>query len=435
MRKSMRKSTRWSQAAFATVVLLVAGACTQQEPDQADLDEDLGGTVEIAAVWTGAEQEAFEAVLDEFTERTGTEVTFTSTGDEIATVLRTRLEGDDPPGLAVLPQPGLLNDLAGQDALEPIDDVVGDAVDDSWASSWRELGSVDDELYGLFFKAANKSTVWYNVSTFEEAEVEPPATWDGFIETIGTLRDSGVTPLAIGGEAGWVLTDWFENIYVRTAGPEAYDDLTNHEIPWTDDTVTEALGVFAEVLSDDALTFEEPTSVTFEESVDAVFADEPDAAIVYEGDFVPGATDIAKAAEPGTDYDVFDFPSIEDSEPVVVGGGDVVVMLESTPQSEALLRFLASPDAAEIWASEGGFASPNRDVDPDAYPNDIARQTASSLADADVFRFDLSDLVPTELGGDVPGSMWSILQDFAEDPSDVEGTARRLEEAAAKAFG
>jgi maltose-binding protein MalE len=433
----MNKRTRAWLGALVTAVLLITGACAQpeDEPDQADLDENLGGTVEIAAVWTGAEQDAFEEVLAAFTERTGTEVTFTSTGDEIATVLRTRIEGDDPPPLAILPQPGLLNDLAEQDALEPIDEIVGDAVDESWAPVWRELGTVDDDLYGVFFKGSNKSTVWYNVAAFEEAEVEPPATWDEFIETMGTLRDSGVTPLAIGGEAGWVLTDWFENIYVRTAGPEAYDDLTDHEIPWTDDSVTEALEVFAEVLSDDDLTFEEPTSVTFEESVDAVFADEPDAAIVFEGGFVPGATDIAKAAEPGTDYDVFDFPSIEDSEPVVVGGGDVVVMLKSTPQSEALLNFLASPEAAEVWAEQGGFASPNRDVDPEAYPNDIDRRTASSLADADVFRFDLSDLVPTELGGDVPGSMWSILQDFAEDPSDVEGTAQRLEEAAAKAFG
>ena len=44
----------------------------------------------------------------------------------------------------------------------------------------------------------------------------------------------------------WVLSDWFENIYVRTAGPEMYDQLATHEIPWTDKSVTEALTTMAD---------------------------------------------------------------------------------------------------------------------------------------------------------------------------------------------
>jgi alpha-glucoside transport system substrate-binding protein len=420
-------------SAVAVFVLAAASACAQTD-DEGGQQEEIGGRLEVAAVWTGAEQESFEKVLDEFTNRTGTEVTFTSTGDRIATVLRTRIEGGRPPEIAVLPQPGLMNDLVEQDALQPIDDVVGEQIEQSWAPDWRELGSADDTLYGLFFKGANKSTVWYNVPAFAEAEVTPPETWEDFKTAAETLRDSGTTPIAIGGEAGWVLTDWFENIYLRSAGPEQYDRLAAHEIPWTDESVTEALGIFGEILSEDELTLEEPSAVSFEESVDAVLTDEPDAAIVFEGDFVPGATDGAKAAEAGETYDFFEFPSIEGSESAVVGGGDVVVMLESTPQAEALLEFLATPDAAEIWAAEGGFASPNQDVDADAYPNEIAGRTATALAEAELFRFDLSDLVPTELGGDVPGSMWSILQDFTKDPSDVDGTAQRLEEVAQKAF-
>ena len=428
------KSSRRRMLSAVAIMFLATAACAQ-DADEAGPDEQIGGRLEVAAVWTGAEQESFQKVLDEFTDRTGTEVTFTSTGDRIATVLRTRIEGGEPPEIAILPQPGLMNDLVEQDALEPIDDIVGEQIEESWAPDWRELGSADDTLYGLFFKGANKSTVWYNVPAFAEAEVSPPETWEEFITAAETLRDAGTTPIAIGGGAGWVLTDWFENIYLRTAGPESYDQLTSHEIPWTDESVTEALGVFGEILEDDALTLEEPSTVSFEESVDAVLSDDPDAAMVFEGDFVPGATDAAKAAAAGEDYDFFEFPSIEGSEAAVVGGGDMVVMLESTPQAEALLEFLATPGAAEIWAAEGGFASPNREVGADAYPNEIAGRTATALAEAELFRFDLSDLVPTELGGDVPGSMWSILQDFTNDPSDVDGTAQRLEEAAENAFG
>lgn len=417
--------------ALATTAALVVAACGTAEDEAGRV----GGSVEIAAVWSGEEQTNFERVLAEFTDRTGTRVTFTSTGDEIATVLRTRVEGGSPPQLAVLPQPGLLRDLAGQGALVEIEEIVGEDVDASFAPGWRELGSADDKLYGVFFKGANKSTVWYNVGAFEEAGVEPPGTWEEFKSNLNTLSDAGITALAIGGEAGWVLTDWFENIYIRTAGPEMYDQLTDHEIPWTDESVKEALRLFAEVLADDDFTLDDPTTVSFEESVDAVFGDPPGAAIVFEGDFVPGATDVSKAAEPGTDYEVFDFPSIEGSEPAVVGGGDIVVMLDETPQSRALLSFLASAEAAELWAAEGGFSSPNQDVDPSAYPNEIARRTAEALAEAEVFRFDLSDLVPSELGGDLPGSMWGILQDFVRSPEEIDRTAERLEETAVRAFG
>src|ERR671918_774116 len=115
----MRPSARLS--AVLAIVALASAACAGGD----DGAGQIGGTVEVAAVWTGPEQESFEMVLDEFTRRTGTEVTFTSTGDEIATVLRTRIEGGNPPEIAVLPQPGLMNDLVEQEALKPISDIVG----------------------------------------------------------------------------------------------------------------------------------------------------------------------------------------------------------------------------------------------------------------------------------------------------------------------
>jgi len=286
----------------------------------------------------------------------------------------------------------------------------------------------------LFFKGTNKSTVWYNVPAFTKAGVKPPATWNDLKSAASTLRDSGTTPFAISAGDGWTLTDWFENIYLRTAGADKYDKLVRHEIPWTDDSVKTALRTFAEILSDRSLMLGNPASLQFTDAVDAVFGPSARAAIVYEADFVPGVTDIAKKAKPHTDYDELAFPSIKGSSPAVVAGGDTLVMFQSTPQAKALLKFLASSDAAAIWAREGGFSSPNKKVDASVYPNDISRRVATELANAKVVRYDASDLAPTELGGDVPGSEWHILQDFVKSPADVDGTARRLEEVARKAY-
>ena len=132
-------------------------------------------------------------------------------------MLSTAVEGGNPPDIAALPQPGFMTDFAERGALKPIE-FARDAIEEGYSDSWLDLGTVDGELYGLFFKGANKSTVWYNVAAFEDAGVEPPADWDAFLEAGDTLKASGVTPYSIGAADGWTLTDLFENIYLRTAG-------------------------------------------------------------------------------------------------------------------------------------------------------------------------------------------------------------------------
>jgi ABC-type glycerol-3-phosphate transport system substrate-binding protein len=418
---------------------LVAAACGdgggEAEIEPGSLE---GQSVEVAAVWTGTEQESFQQVLDAFAEESGANVTYTSTGDDIATVLGTRIEGGDPPDVAILPQPGLMIDLAGQGALQPIEDVAGELVDANYAGDWRALGSVEDTLYGVWFKAANKSTVWYNVPALDNAGVQPPESWDDLVAGSQTIADSGVTPWSIGGADGWTLTDWFENVYIRTAGGDMYDQLTNHEIPWTDQSVKDALARMAEIFgqsdwlaggTNGALQTDFPTSVT------QVFADPPAAAMVYEGDFVAGVITGETGASLGEDANFFTFPSIDGSSPAVVGGGDVAVLLKDSEAGKTLMQYLASPSAAEIWAGLGGFTSPNKNVDLSVYPDDITRSSAEALTEAETFRFDMSDLQPAEFGGTVGQGLFKLFQDFLANPNDIDGVTQEMEDAAAAAFG
>lgn len=436
------KAHRWQLLtlllAFA-LAIVAAGCGGDDEGGEAgggattDGAAQVSGSINILAVWTGAEGESFQAVLDGFKEANpDVNVTYKSAKDP-GQVLATSVEGGNPPDLAALPSPGLMKDFASRGDLKAID-FATDEIQANYAQSWLDLGTVDGTLYGLFFKGANKSTVWYNVSVFEDAGVEPPATFDDLATAADTLKASGVPAYSIGGADGWTLTDLFENIYLRTAGPEKYDQLTNHEIPWTDASVTEALTEMGKILGDtenvaggtsSALQTDFPTSVT------QVFSDPPKAAMVFEGDFVGGVISAETTAKPETGFNVFDFPSVKDSDPVVVGGGDVVVMFKDNPAARALIEYLASPEAGEIWATRGGFSSPNKNVDEAVYPDDITRKTATALAQAEVFRFDLSDLTPSAFGGD---QMFTILQDFLKNPNDVEGAANKLESAAKKAY-
>ncbi|WP_197510080.1 ABC transporter substrate-binding protein [Tessaracoccus coleopterorum] len=387
----------------------------------------------MVAAWSGAEQTNFEAVLSQFEKETGAKVTYTSFGDNGPTYISGQLAGGTPPNVAVVGQPALMEQLATKGDIKPVADDVAALVKDNYSQSWIDLGTVDSKLYGVWFKAANKSTVWYNATIWNDAGATPPKDWDGFLKELGLIRDSGYAGISIGADVGWPLTDWFENVYLRTAGPEKYDQLTRHEIPWTDPSVKEALDVLATLFGTDLV---EPGGAqrTFPESITQVFGANPQAGTVFEGDFVAGVIAQDGNSEVGKTALLFDFPSVNNSGPAVVGGGDVAIQFTDDEATTALMKYLASPESASIWVSKGGLTSPNNKVDTSLYPDDISRQIAEALTGAESFRFDMSDLTPSAFGGTQGQGFWQEMITFYENPKDVQGTMDRLEAAAVAAY-
>jgi alpha-glucoside transport system substrate-binding protein len=427
-------------------LLLLVGACGGGDDGDAGGTtagettggEAVSGSISVIGVWTGPEQQSFQAVIDGFKEQNpDAKVKYTSGGDNIVTVLSTAVEGGNPPDIATVSQPGTMADFVERGALKPLDFAM-DAVQENFGDSIVTTGSVDGTLYGLLFKAANKSTIWYNVASFADAGVEAPDTWDDLLTDAKTLNQSGVPAYSIGGADGWTLTDLFENIYLRTAGAEKYDQLAKHEIPWTDQSVKDALAEMAKIVGDTdniaggkagALQTDFPTSVA------NVFSASPKAAMVIEGDFVPGVAGDKNPLEPEEGFNIFPFPSIDGSASSVVGGGDLVVMFKDNPVAKAFIEYLTTPEASEIWAKRGGFSSPNKKVAKTVYPDPIQETTAGAIGEAEVFRFDLSDLQPSAFGGTVGQGLFKQFQDFVANPQDIDGITAQMEAAAAKAYG
>ncbi|MGV9315648.1 ABC transporter substrate-binding protein [Streptomyces sp. NPDC003691] len=397
-----------------------------------------GQTVQVAAVWSGKEQENFVKVLDEFEKRTGAEVTFVPAQDPIVNFLGTKIAGGSPPDVALLPQPGAIRQAVERKWAKPVGPAAKAQLAKNYSAGWQQTGQVDGVQYGVYYKAANKSLVWYNTAVFEAAGVRPPGTWKEFLAAAETVSASGTTPVSVAGADGWTLTDWFENIYLSQAGPAKYDQLAEHGIKWTDPTVTRALTTLAELFgrpeliaggADGALQTEFPASV----SQTFTGGDRAKAAMVFEGDFV-GVVIGETKAKIGTDAKVFPFPAAGSAAPVV-SGGDAAVALKDSAGAQALLTFLASPDAARIQAAAGGFLSPNKALDPAAYPSDVQRDIAKALiAAGDDVRFDMSDQMPQAFGGTPGKGLWKLLQDFLKNPKDIAGIQAKLESDAAKAY-
>jgi ABC-type glycerol-3-phosphate transport system substrate-binding protein len=440
------RTSRWGLAALGAMALVAAGCGGNDNNNSSSgggstqttsSDANVKGNVSIIGVWTGDEQKSFQAVLNGFKAKfPNVTVKYTSAGDNVPTVLGTAVEGGNPPDLAAIAQPGVVTQFQQKGALKPLDFAKSD-LEQNYPPDFIKLGTIKGKLYSFVFKGANKSTVWYNVDSFKNAGVNPPKTWDEFINNAKTLKASGTPAYSLGGADGWTLTDLFENVYLRQAGPDKYDQLSTHAMKWTDPSVKQALTTMGEIFKDKsniaggtsgALQTDFPTSVS------NVFTTSPKAAQVIEGDFVPGVVASKTKLKPKTGYDVYPFPTIGSAANNVVGGGDSIAMFKDTPATQALVKYLISPEAAEIWVKRGGFSSPNKNVPDSAYPDDITRTTATAIAGADTFRFDMSDLAPASFGGTAGQGEWKILQDFLGNPSNVDGTASKLESAAAKAF-
>jgi alpha-glucoside transport system substrate-binding protein len=399
--------------------------------------EPVSGTISVAGIWTGDEQRAFQAVIDGFTaDNPDATVNYQAAGDNLPTILTTAIQGGNPPDIATVAQPGTIRGFVDQGVLQPIE-FAREEVEANFDPGLVDLVTIEGQLYGVLFKAANKSLGWYNVQVFEDAGVEPPTTFEELEQAAQTIKASGVTPYAVGADFGWPLTDLFENIYLRTAGPEMYDQLARHEIPWTDPSVIEALEQMQVIIgqSDNlAGGTRRAVQTSFDETVPLVFGEPPEASMLFEGDFV--RTNIANdtSAVPGTDANVFPFPSVNESPPVVVGAGDFAVMFTDSPVAQAFMRYLASPEAAQIWAAEAGSLSANRSLDPSVYPDDVTREIGTALTEAETFRFDLSDLQPAAFGATQGQGMWKIFTDYLADPSNPQAIANQLEQAATRAY-
>ena len=426
---------------FVFLRLLVVGFLVTAGTGQAAAQSK---TVSILANWGGDEEAGFRAVLDAFSKASG--VKYSYEGNRQSTVvLKTRVAANNAPDVAFVPRPGEVAAYAHDGAILPLNQGAANDIlptsllNANYSKAWIDLGTVDGKFYGLIAKANSKSTFWYKPASLKAIGAKTPDTWDDLLALEDAYIAAGKTPLSIGGGDGWTLTDWFENIYVRMAGPDMYMKLhVTHEVKWTDPTVVAAIQKFIQVFTpqDKKLAggVSGTLSTSFIDAFNLVLRPDPAAELYYEGGFM---SSFAKQNFPklaaGKDYDFFEFPSIDPQygKPVV-GGGDLAVEFTSSPEVTKLMRWLAGKQGNTIWASakKGAVVSPNRQVSLSVYPVLTAKE-AKQLTQAAIFVFDGSDMAPAAVGGDAE---FVAFQNIIKDPDNYMDALNTLEEVAARSY-
>ena len=354
----------------------------------------------------------------------------------MAADLEADLAAGHPPDIAILPNPGLMQQLAEDGSLVPLNSVLDmKKVTKEYAPAWIQLGSDDGKLYGIAYKASSKSTVWYDPKAFKADDYAVPRTWDDMIALADTMVADDRTPFSVvapaGPAPGWALTDWVSQIVLNACGPDHYDQWVAAEIPWTDACIKQSFEKFGEIVHSPGYVRGGTAGILSTSDSDGsypMYTDPPTAYMYYMASFAQ-AFIASKYPDlsAGADYDAFTFPAIDPSNAgSVMVGADIVVMLTDTPAARSFMTYLAGPAAQEAWVELGGFTSVNRSVPADSYPDPVARGIAHQLTDASVTRFGAGDLMPAA----VQRAWWEAMVKYVQDPSTLDSSLDSLTEIA-----
>lgn len=399
--------------------------------------QQIGGTVNVISVWAGEEEASFRAMLEPFLQRTGIGLEYEATG-ELSTHLRTRVAEGDPPDVAALPGPADTLALAEDGALLDLASALDmERLRQDYAEDWIDLGTVHDQYVGLVVFAAPKGTIWFVPTAFEANGWDPPRSLEELDALVERMADTGTPPWCIGlanAEArGWPATDWIEDFVLRRSGPDVYDRWHRGEIEWTSAEIKQAWEAFGRWATDPRYVKGGPDEVlsrSADEGGAGLFTDPPGCYLHRAASVITELDGFAEK-RPGIDYDLFGFPDIDPAfAGAVVSAGDLVGQFSDTPQAEALMQWLASPEAQQIWIERGGKLTANKSIPLEAYPDDVARRSAQILTTAGFVRFDASGLMPPLMGT----AFSSGVLDYVRDPTQLDGVLADLDDVQADAY-
>lgn len=413
-----------------------------------EVDTSVEGEVDILHAFTGeADVAGLNAVIDAF-ETEYPNITVSEQGDNaFESLARTRVNSGQAPDIILHPQPGLLNDFYQEGATFVMtppdtlgDDLIGGLVD---------LGSIDGDYVAVPLRLSLKSLVWYNVPAFEAGGYEIPETWDDMMALTEQIAADGDVdaPWCIGIESddatGWVATDWTEDVLLRTIGPDAYDQWVAGELDFSSPEVSGAIEDYIVPIwtNDDYVSGgqEQIARENFGTSIIGITTGEGGECMLHrQATFIEGfIADQAPDAEYGVDYDFFFLPGInEEFGRPALGGGDFAALYSDNPAAAEFMKFLTNATSGEGWAELGGFLSPFTDFDSSVYPTESARTSGELLASADSFRFDGSDLMPSDVGASsADGAFWNEMTAWITEQATLEEALSSIDETYAEING
>jgi alpha-glucoside transport system substrate-binding protein len=432
---------RFALLVLGVVFVMVAASCSTNNEGEGGGGGGGGantGKVTVLNAMEPQEADALQGVIDDLiTPNVDYQAELEANAD-FETQIKIRIEGGNPPDIAMYPQPGSVIEQAKAGNLISLEDLGMDIdqLNQTFGEYFMSLGEYNGKHYGLPSNINLKSMIWYPKDDFDKAGYQIPKTWDELIALSDQIKADGGTPWCVGfesgGATGWPATDWMEDIMLRTAGPDVYDQWVNHEIPFNDPAVQHAAELLGDIMFTPGYVLggaDKTPSIAFGDAPGPMFKEPPGCWLHRQANFINAF--FPETAKAGVDYDWFPFPTIDDpNQQAALFAGELSVVFRNAPEVKDFLdRFTGT----EVQCAQGGVAatsriSPNTTVGPDCYANDLlagASEVLTAALKSGNGRFDASDMMPSAVGS---GSFWTGMVKYMEGgPSSLQGVLDDIE--------
>lgn len=395
----------------------------------------IGGQLNVWTAWGGEELKAYQAVLQPFIDQTGIQVNLLTIRDQDLQLSNNVAAGTSLPDIANPPNPQRYEEWAQKGIMKPLEDFLdmeaymADTLPGLLLED-KNYGFIDGKHYLLMVKSQLKGLLWYNPQVYTG---DAPETWDDLI----AIPPAPATQLFCaafesGDASGWPASDDLANIVMRQSGEQVYIDWYEGRHKWTSPEIKQAYQTFGQMVANDKVYggTNYVLSTNFQRGGDGLFTQPPGCLFLEQATFMPAMfVQNDPALKPGDNFNFFPHPKFNDQfAGNVEGFFDTFVMYNDTPQARALMQYMVSQEAQQIWVDQGGTLAASKNIT--TYPDVLGENAAKILQGADNILLTAGDYMPS----DMQRAFWKSLLDFTNDQSQLDSILANLDQVQASSY-
>ena len=399
--------------------------------------------VTVWTAWGGNELAAFQKVLKPFHDQTGITVHLTTVRD--ANQLSINVDaGTSLPDIAPGPTVDKVKDWATKGTMKPVETALGSSFNDYITNTYPALttvpsgggdnlyiGIVGGKHYELMVKTQVKGLLWYNKKVFTGTA---PKTFDELLAINPSQYGADklfCVGLESGGASGWPASDQIDNIIMRQSGDSIYTSWIQGKTKFSSPEIKLGYQTFLKEVSA-ANVYGGPNtalSTNFGKAGDPLFKSPAGCLFLEQATFIANFfTQNFPNTKAGTDFDFFGHPSVNSQYDGNVNGFyDNVAMYNSTPAAKQLMQYLATKDAQQIWANDGGTLGAIKTLN---YNDPIYKRAAEVAGSAKNLLVTAGDFMPS----DMRKAYWQSLLNVTRTPSSLDSQLAHLDQVQTAAY-
>jgi raffinose/stachyose/melibiose transport system substrate-binding protein len=324
--------------------------------------------------------------------------------------LTTVMQAEDPPDLFQSWGGGVMNEYAEAGLLMDITDEMEGEWRDSFGPGALGVYAYEGRQYGVPWDMGMVG-FWYNKDLFAEAGIDaPPATWEEFLADVQTLKDAGITPIALGESEKWPGHFYWVYLATRIGGRAAFDAAYSRSGSFADPPFVQAGEELQRLIALEP--FQEGYMGMGHNDSEALIGD-GEAAMLLMGQWAPEVMRVNSSSGEGIGdaLGFFTFPAVEGGAgagtDAMGGGNGIAVGINAPPEAIDFLRYLTSLEN-QITLAELGVAVPVVRGAEEHLADPNMRLVFDAVSQAEYFQLYYDQYLPPAVGEAVNDSVEGI---------------------------